>query len=94
MRRLPSRPMLLLKVIELLLLVARHTCMDQEKIQETEEKVKNWLADKQHRKCCKAAMYAANTVILIGLTAGLTLLWVNELRKAGRHNCCTTGGDK
>ena len=74
--------------------MVRHTCMDQEKIQETEEKVKNWLADKQHRRCCKAAMYAANTVILIGLTAGLTLLLVNELRKAGRHHCCTTGGDK
>ena len=30
--------------------MVRHTCMDQEKIQETEEKVKNWLADKQHRR--------------------------------------------
>ena len=74
--------------------VVRHTSMDQEKIQETEEKVKNWLADKQHRRCCKAAMYAANAVILLGLTAGLSLLWINELRKAGRHDCCTTGGGK
>ena len=34
--------------------MVRHTCMDQEKIQETEEKVKNWLADKQHRKIGRA----------------------------------------
>ena len=74
--------------------MVRHTCMDQEKIPETEEKVKNWLADKPHRRCCKAAMYAANAVILLGLTAGLSLLWINELRKAGRHDCCTTGGGK
>ena len=63
--------------------------MDQDKLQETKEKVENWLADKQHRRCCKVAMCAANAVILLGLTMGLTLLWVNELRRGNcRHHCC------
>lgn len=66
--------------------------MDQEKIKEAEEKVRNWVADKQHRRCMKAAMCAANAVVLLGLTAGLTLLWVNELRRANcRHRCCNKG---
>ena len=70
-----------------------HTRMDQEKIEETKEKVENWLADKQHRRCCKVAMCAANAVVLLGLTMGLTLLWVNELRRAnGRHHCCRGNG--
>lgn len=64
--------------------------MDREQIKEAEEKVRNWVADKQHRRCMKAAMCAANAVILLGLTAGLTLLWVNELRRGNcRHRCST-----
>ena len=62
--------------------------MDQEKLQETEEKVKAWMADKQHRRCIKAALCAANAVVLTGLTAGLALLWINELRRAnGKCHC-------
>lgn len=68
--------------------------MDQEKIQEAEEKVKHWLADKEHRRCCKVAMCAANAVILLGLTAGLTLLWINELRKSGHRHCCQAPANK
>lgn len=69
--------------------------MDQDKLQETKEKVQDWLADKQHRRCCKAALCAANAVILMGLTAGLTLLWINELRKGGhRHSCCRPDATK
>lgn len=74
---------------------AGHTSMDQEKIEETKEKVENWLADKQHRRCCKVAMCAANAVVLLGLTMGLTLLWVNELRRANGHNhCCRNNGQQ
>lgn len=62
--------------------------MDQETIINAEEKMKNWMADKNHRRCCKAALCAANAVILMGLTAGLALLWMNELRKASHHHCC------
>lgn len=60
-----------------------HTCMDQEQIKQAEAKVEQWLADKHHRRCCKAALVAANAVILAGLTFGLSILWINELRKAG-----------
>lgn len=62
--------------------------MDQEKIEATKEKVENWLADKQHRRCCKVAMCAANAVVLLGLTMGLTMLWVNELRRANIYHRC------
>lgn len=63
--------------------------MDQEQIKEAEAKVEQWMADKQHRRCMKAAFCAANAVILMGLTAGLTLLWINELRRSRCHtNCC------
>ncbi len=67
------------------------TCMDQEKLDEAKEKVQDWLADKNHRKCCKVALCAANAVILMGLTAGLTLLWMNELYKK-HHHCCRGEG--
>ena len=64
-------------------------CMDQEQIKEAEVKVEQWLADKHHRHCVKAAMCAANAVILMGLTAGLAILWLNELRRANaQHKCC------
>ena len=56
--------------------------MDQEQIKQAEAKVEQWLADKHHRRCCKAALVAANAVILAGLTFGLSILWINELRKA------------
>lgn len=56
--------------------------MIQEQIKQTEEKVQHWLADKQHRRCVKVAICAANAVVMLGLTAGLALLWVNELRRA------------
>ena len=37
--------------------------------------------------------YITNAVILLGLTAGLAILWVNELRRAnGRHHCCRSNG--
>jgi hypothetical protein len=66
--------------------------MDQEQIKETEEKVEQWMADKHHRRCVKAAICAANAVVLLGLTAGLAILWVNELRRAnGRMGCCRNG---
>ena len=62
--------------------------MDQEQIKEAEVKVEQWMADKHHRHCVKAAMCAANAVILLGLTAGLAILWINELRRAnGRMHC-------
>ena len=41
-----------------------HSCMDQERIQEVEESVRNWLADRHHRRCCKLAMGIANGVML------------------------------
>lgn len=59
--------------------------MNQEQMKQAEEKVQHWMADKNHRRCMKVAMCAANAVVLIGLTAGLTLLWVNELRRANGH---------
>ena len=62
--------------------------MDQEQIKEAEEKVEQWMADKHHRRCMKAAVCAANAVILMGLTAGLAILWINELRRAnGKCHC-------
>lgn len=67
--------------------------MDQEQIKEAEEKVGQWMADKHHRHCVKAAMCAANAVILMGLTAGLALLWVNELRRANCHHSCCKSSD-
>ena len=65
-----------------------HTRMDQEQIKEAEVKVEQWLADKHHRHCVKAAMCAANAVILMGLTAGLAILWINELRRANSKCHC------
>ena len=59
-----------------------------EQIKEAEQKVEQWMADKHHRRCMKAAICAANAVILMGLTAGLAILWINELRRAnGRMHC-------
>lgn len=75
-----------LKVIELEAGAGSHRCMDQEQIKKTEEKVKEWMADKQHRRCAKVALCAANAVVLMGLTAGVALLWMNELRRANRHH--------
>lgn len=65
-----------------------HTCMDPEKIQQTEDAVKQWLADSRHRKCCKMALGIANGVMLLGLTAGMAMLCLLELRKARcGHHC-------
>lgn len=69
--------------------------MDQETIKETGEKVKHWLEDKQHRRCCKVALCAANAVVLMGLTVGVTLLWMNVLyRSRMHHHCCRSNEDK
>lgn len=64
-----------------------HSCMDQERIQEVEESVRNWLADRHHRRCCKLAMGIANGVMLMGLTAGMAMLCLLELRKARYGHC-------
>lgn len=56
--------------------------MIKEKVEEAGQKVQHWMEDKNNRRCCKMALGAANAVILMGLTIGLTLLWVNELRRA------------
>lgn len=61
-------------------------CMEQEQLKKAEEKVQSWMADKQHRRCVKAALCAANAVVLLGLTAGLALLWINELHRANQKN--------
>ena len=55
--------------------------MDQEIIHNTEESVKHWLCDPQHRKCCKIALIAANTAMLMSVTFGVTMLWMLELRR-------------
>ena len=69
--------------------------MDQEVIKESGEKVKHWLEDKQHRRCCKVALGAANAVVLMGLTFGVTLLWINELCKSRAHDrCCRQHEDR
>lgn len=62
--------------------------MDHEQLKQSEEKIEHWLADKQHRHCVKAAMYAANAVIIMGLTAGLAILWINELHRANKQRHC------
>lgn len=56
--------------------------MEQEQLKKLEEKAQCWMADKQHRRCVKAALCAANAVVLMGLTAGLAILWMNELHRA------------
>ena len=61
------------------------TCMDPEKIQQTEDAVKQWLADSRHRKFCKLALGIANGVMPMGPTAGTAMLCLLELRKA---RCC------
>lgn len=58
--------------------------MEQEQLKKIEEKVQCWIADKQHRRCVKVAICAANAVVLLGLTAGLAILWINELHRANR----------
>lgn len=60
--------------------------MEQEQLKKIEEKVQCWIADKQHRRCVKVAICAANAVVLLGLTAGLALLWINELHRANQKN--------
>ncbi len=67
--------------------------MDKDTIKEAGDAVRHWMDDKQHRRCCKVAMCAANAVVLMGLTAGLTLLWLNELRRANHHRCHASNGD-
>ena len=62
-----------------------HSFMDREMIQEAEEGVRNWLADRHHRRCCKLLIGVANGVMLMGLTAGMAMLCLMELRKA---RCC------
>ena len=84
-----------LKVFDLQGTMRNHTCMDQEQIKEAEAKVERWMADKTHRRCLKAAMCAANAVVLMGLTAGLALLWINELRRSnGRLGCSRHGAQQ
>lgn len=73
--------------------VMGHSCMDtesiKEKVADAGQKVQHWMEDKHNRRCCKVAMGAANAVVLLGLTVGLTLLWVNELRCGNnRRHCC------
>lgn len=58
------------------------TEMIKEKVTDAGQKVQHWMEDKNNRRCCKVALGAANAVILVGLTIGLSLLWVNELRRA------------
>lgn len=78
-----------LKVFDVRLPPGSLTSMDQEYIKEKEEKIKEWMADKQHRRSIKAALCAANAVVLMGLTAGLAILWINELHRAnGQHRGC------
>ncbi|MBQ3240253.1 MAG: hypothetical protein IJB00_03615 [Akkermansia sp.] len=61
----------------------------KEKVADAGQQVRHWMEDKHNRRCCKVAMGAANAVVLLGLTVGLTLLWVNELRRGNhRHHCC------
>lgn len=60
----------------------------KEKVADAGQKVQHWMEDKHNRRCCKVAMGAANAVVLLGLTVGLTLLWVNELRRSNHHHCC------
>ena len=59
--------------------------MDLEKIEQKEQEVRSWLADDRHRKCCKMVMSIANGVMLMGLTAGMAMLCLLELRKM---RCC------
>lgn len=61
-------------------------CMEQEQWKKIEEKAQGWIADKQHRRCVKAALCAANAVVLMGLTAGLAILWINELHRANKKD--------
>lgn len=61
-------------------------CMEQEQLKKWEEKAQGWMADKQHRRCVKAALCAANAVVLMGLTAGLAILWMNELHRANQKD--------
>ncbi len=70
--------------------------MDREKLQETGENVRNWLADSHHRRCCKMALGIANGVMLLGLTAGMAMLCLMELRKARccHHHCHKPEGQK
>lgn len=64
-------------------------CMNPEKIQDAGENVRQWLADSHHRRCCKMALGIANGVMLLGLTAGMAMLCLMELRKARcHHHCC------
>lgn len=62
--------------------------MDLEKIEQKEQEVRNWLADDRHRKCCKMVMSIANGVMLMGLTAGMAMLCLLELRKMHHHHHC------
>ncbi len=64
--------------------------MDHDIIQKAEEEARNWLADDKHRKCCKMALEAVQTITLIGLTAGVAMLCLLKMRKCHRCNChCT-----
>ncbi|MBR2125928.1 MAG: hypothetical protein IJ943_04265 [Akkermansia sp.] len=62
--------------------------MDLEKIEQKEQEVRSWLADDRHRKCCKMVMSIANGVMLMGLTAGMAMLCLLELRKMHHHHHC------
>ena len=63
--------------------------MDLEKIEQKEQEVRNWLADDHHRRCCKMVISIANGVMLMGLTAGMAMLCLMELRKMRcHHHCC------
>ena len=54
----------------------------KEKVTDAGQKVQHWMEDKSNRRCFKAALCAANAVVLSGLTIGLSMLWINELRRA------------
>lgn len=69
--------------------------MDREKLQEAEDSVRNWMADSHHRRCCKIALGIANGVMLMGLTAGMAMLCLLELRKMRyHHHCCNSATDR
>lgn len=85
-----------IKVFELMGEMSGHISMDQEKIHEAEEGVRHWLADGHHRRCCRLALGVANAVMLMGLTAGMAMLCLMELRKARccHKHCCKSDGEK
>ena len=52
------------------------------------------MADSHHRRCCKIALGIANGVMLMGLTAGMAMLCLLELRKMRCHHHCCNRADE